>query len=217
MLETRSAFKAGFFSLLIPGAGQVYNGGTGNYIKAAAFLAIEAAAIAVDIIWTNKGNNETNFFKSYADGTASDNYQNGQYNVYNYAKWIVNNYQALEQSSGTSSQGQAIVSQYINSNINNPNHNLIIPQPYNSSQTPWSQVNWDALNAVENAMGGDIFTHWLFPHDNIQYYKEIAKYSQFVEGWSDANPAWVSFAQMENFTPNSDYYESLRVKANQPL
>jgi hypothetical protein len=83
MLETRSSLKAGLFSLIVPGAGQVYNGGTGNYLKAAGFFAIEAAAIAANIIWTNKGNNQTTFFQNYA---------NANYSPYRYAQWIARNY-----------------------------------------------------------------------------------------------------------------------------
>jgi hypothetical protein len=81
--ETRSSLAAGVFSLIIPGAGQVYNGGTGNYLKAAGFLALEAAAIAVNIAWNNKGNNQTTFFQNYA---------NGHYSALRYAQWIALNY-----------------------------------------------------------------------------------------------------------------------------
>lgn len=84
LFETRSSLKAGLFSLLVPGAGQFYNGGTGNYIKAAGFFALEAAAIAVNIIWTNKGNNQTTFFQNYADVLTLTT----GYSVLRYAKWI---------------------------------------------------------------------------------------------------------------------------------
>lgn len=83
MFETRSSLKAGLFSLIVPGAGQFYNGGTGNYIKAAGFLALEVAAIAVNVIWTNKGNNQTIFFQNYADANFS---------VLRYAQWIQLNF-----------------------------------------------------------------------------------------------------------------------------
>ena len=205
-VESRSALKPGFFSLLIPGAGQAYNG---TYMKAAGFFAVEIAGWAVNAIWNKKGNDETNAFRVYADGTAADHYQDGHYNVYRYAQWIVNNYQQLEQNCGTSSSNQTIISDQIN--------NVLITKTYNPTEAPWMQVNWSALNAVENAMGGDgpenSFSHWLFPYGDVEYYKCIAKYPQFRPGWSDENLAYLTYDELRSLTPESNYYENMRGKA----
>jgi hypothetical protein len=52
----------------------------------------------------------------------------------------------------------------------------------------WERVNWNELNAVEEAIGSDLsiqptgFTHKLAPHGAQQYYEMIGKYSQFGGG-----------------------------------
>jgi hypothetical protein len=201
--ETRSAMKSGFFSLMIPGAGQAYNG---NLMKAAGFLAVEITGWVANAIWTKKGNDETNAFRVYADGTAVDDYQDGHYNVYRYAQWIVDNYQQLEQNCGTSSSNQAIISQQINY--------VLITKTYDPTKAPWTQVNWVALNYVENAMGGsgpeNSFSHYLFPYGDVEYYKEIAKYPQFRAGWYDENLSYLTYDQLRSLTPESNYYENMR-------
>jgi hypothetical protein len=190
MFETRSALKAGMFSLLVPGTGQIYNGGTGNYIKAAGFLAVEAAAIAVNIIWNNKGNKQTTFFQNYADA---------HYSVARYAQWIQNNLPQIE---------QYIMSQGFSPNVDVANFyasskelwlNGTGPDP---NQPPWTQVNWYALNKVESALGG-FFSHNLPPYGTQQYYELIGKYPQFREGW---NPN----AANDAYNPNVDLYTYLR-------
>ncbi len=172
-LETRAALKAGLFSLLIPGAGQIYNGGTTNYIKGAAFLAVEAAGWIVNAVWMKKGNDQTNAFRAFADS---------HYSVVRYAQWIQMHYQSWEEygignGNGTGGQVQdpAIVNQYVGQMVTS------------SSGPPWDQINWPALNLVEKALGGGFFSHWLFIRPNVEYYKEIGKYPQFIEGWEGAN------------------------------
>ena len=200
-MKTRAAITSGFFSLVVPGAGQLYNGGTSNYIKAAAFFGLEAAGWVVNVIWNKKGNQETAAFRQYADGTAADGYRNGHYSVYRYAQWIGNNIQQLEQINGTSSQGQAIIAQYISSKGNS-----LLGNEYSS---PEYQVNWYALNQVENAMGG-YFSHWLFAYPGVEYYKEIGKYPQFRQGWIDENTSILTYDAIRVDTPDSYYYENMR-------
>ncbi len=201
VLKTRAAITSGLFSLIVPGTGQLYNGGTMNDVKAAAFLGVEAAGWIVDVLWNKKGDQETKAFQLYADGTAADAYRNGHYSVYRYAQWIGNNVQQLEQINGTSSQGQATISLYINSKGNS-----LLGNQYAS---PQYQVNWYALNQVEQAMGG-YFSHWLFAYPGVEYYKEIGKYPQFRQGWDDANPAILDYNQIRNDTPHSAFYENMR-------
>lgn len=209
-VETRSALKAGVFSLLIPGAGQAYNH---DYWVAAGFFAVEVAAWAVDFIWTTKANNKEKYYMSYADGTASDNYQNAHYSVVRYAQWIKNNVTQLEQYNQTTQQGQQIIAQQIP---------ILINGSVSPSEPPWQQVNWDALNTIEANMGG-YFTHQLFPHGNFEYYELIGKYPQFRQGWVDSPYAlWLNGGQTgaapidynPSDTPDSRYYMDQRGLAN---
>ncbi len=208
LLDTRSSLKAGIFSMLIPGAGQIYNGGTANYIKAAGFLAIEAAAIAVNIIWTNKGNNQTNFFENYADGTAADNYANGHYSVLRYAQWIQQNYQQFE-TNGVPVGGGQLTPVSDPATLNKYISDMIV----NNGSAPWDKVNWFALNKVEVALGG-YFTHQLPAYGQQQYYELIGKYPQFRAGWYDEIPSYDNYDQLNTPTPNSGYYMGQRGLAN---
>jgi hypothetical protein len=72
----KSPMLAGLFSLLIPGAGELY---AGEYLKAAIFLAVEAAVITTAIVYDRKGDNKTNEFENYADR---------EWNVVKYAEWL---------------------------------------------------------------------------------------------------------------------------------
>ncbi|MGE5681959.1 MAG: DUF5683 domain-containing protein [Bacillota bacterium] len=60
----KSPFLAGLLSAAVPGAGEIY---TKNYWKAAAFLAVEAAAIITSVYYNKKGDDATVEFKNYAD------------------------------------------------------------------------------------------------------------------------------------------------------
>jgi len=79
----KSPFLAGLFSLVVPGAGEIYSE---NYWRAAIFLAIEAAVITTAVIYDNKGNDLTEKFQNYAD-----DYKNSDHNwsVVKYAEWII--------------------------------------------------------------------------------------------------------------------------------
>src|ERR1035437_1776192 len=54
----KSPYLAAALSFLVPGAGEFYDG---SYIKTAVFVAIEASAITVGILYNNNGNNKTNY------------------------------------------------------------------------------------------------------------------------------------------------------------
>ncbi len=71
---------SGLFSLLIPGAGQIYNE---DYWIAGIFLAAEASLIYVGLTYDKKGDDQTEFFEGYADENWS---------VVRYAEWL-NTYQ----------------------------------------------------------------------------------------------------------------------------
>ena len=75
----KSPFLAGALSLVVPGAGEFYSG---SYIKSAAFIAVEAAAITIGLIYNKKGDDQTNVFQDYA---------NKNWSVVRYAKWTIAN------------------------------------------------------------------------------------------------------------------------------
>ncbi len=83
LTEKKSPVKAGLFSLLVPGAGQFYNG---NYFISAIFVAAEAALITTAVIYNNKGNRKTDEFQNFA---------NQHWSVKTYARWTLNNLKNL--------------------------------------------------------------------------------------------------------------------------
>jgi hypothetical protein len=80
--EKKSVLLAGVLSGVVPGAGEVYVGGTTNYIKAGAFVLIEAVSIYYAISYNKRGNDQTNFFQNFADQ---------RWSVVKYAQWINDN------------------------------------------------------------------------------------------------------------------------------
>jgi hypothetical protein len=78
----KSVLLAGILSGVLPGAGEVYVGGTTNYLKAGAFALIEAVSIYYSISYSQRGDAQTNFFQNYADQ---------RWSVVSYATWINNN------------------------------------------------------------------------------------------------------------------------------
>jgi hypothetical protein len=80
--DKRSVVLAAVLSGIVPGAGEVYVGGTVNYFKAGAFVLIEAIAAYYAISYNKRGNNQTNFFQNFADQ---------RWSVVKYAQWINDN------------------------------------------------------------------------------------------------------------------------------
>jgi hypothetical protein len=196
LLDTRSSLKVGLFSLLIPGAGQVYNGGDGNYFKAAGFLAIEAAAITVGIIWTNKGNTQTTFFQNYADANFS---------VLRYAEWIKLNFSVWDP------------------NADDGTLKLVNEMFLDNGSAPWQKVDFERLNEVEDILGqtsaGEFFAHNLAEHGTQDYYEIIGKYPQFREGWNPnaaTDNVNVTYDQLKYDleVAQDNYYMDQRGKAN---
>lgn len=79
----KSPWLAAALSAAVPGAGEFY---TENYMKSVVFIAVEAAAITVSIVYNKKGDDQTNFFQDYAD-------QN--WSVVRYAKWTLTNAKSI--------------------------------------------------------------------------------------------------------------------------
>ncbi len=78
-----SPLLAGVLSFAVPGAGAVYNK---QYLKAAIYLGIEVAAIAIGVTYDKKGDDQTAFFESYA---------NQHWSVERYAQWTLTNAQKI--------------------------------------------------------------------------------------------------------------------------
>lgn len=72
----KSPVLAGVLSALIPGAGEIY---TGDYLKAALFLAVEGVTLYLNYYYTKKGDDQTIFFQNYADE---------HWSVVRYAEWL---------------------------------------------------------------------------------------------------------------------------------
>lgn len=75
----KSPLLAGVLSFVVPGAGEFYSE---SYIKSAIFVAVEAAAITIGLIYDKKGNDQTDFFQNYA---------NEHWSATRYAEWTVKN------------------------------------------------------------------------------------------------------------------------------
>jgi len=63
-VKPKSPLRAFMYSLLVPGAGQVY---TGSKLKAAAFLGLEALAWTGYFVYHAKGNENTDVYEAFAD------------------------------------------------------------------------------------------------------------------------------------------------------
>jgi len=92
--SAKSPLLASVLSFAVPGAGQFY---AGNYLKSAAFIAVEAAAITVGLMYDKKGDDQTRFFEEFADKN---------WDVKQYARWTIANIEK------------------INANVNPANYNI---------------------------------------------------------------------------------------------
>lgn len=116
----KSRWLGGAMSLILPGAGEFY---AEDYLKAAIFVTVEAAAISTAIIYTNKGDSQTQKFQNYADQ---------HWSVIRYAQWTLNH------------------TQDINPDVNSSDYKDVLI--YNNNGTPIG-VNWSRLNDLESALG----------------------------------------------------------------
>jgi len=161
--EKKSPALAAVLSGILPGAGEFYSH---SYLKAGILVTVEAAAIATALIYTRRGDNQTNTFENYA---------NQYWNVAKYAAWTM-------QHIGD-----------INPSVDPKNYN-VFPSSVDwtklNNSTDWSQYN-SLINKSElNRMESDIsngYSHELAKYGSQDYYEIIGKYPQFSHGWSTAN------------------------------
>ncbi|MBU1100987.1 MAG: hypothetical protein KKA84_11345 [Bacteroidetes bacterium] len=78
-MQKRTPILAAVMSLAVPGAGQFYNE---DYIKGGILFLIDAAALTTAIIYDGKGNDQTDYFESFAEA---------HWDVRAYARWTMNN------------------------------------------------------------------------------------------------------------------------------
>jgi hypothetical protein len=116
----KSPVLSGVLSAILPGAGQVYNE---DWWIAGIFVAVEAALIVTAVTYDNKGDDQTEYFESYAD-----DYTNPEHNwsVVRYAEWLV---------------------EYQYNNDQELLNRIIISD--DESLPPWERVNWAELNTAE--------------------------------------------------------------------
>ena len=84
--KRKSPLLGGLMSLIIPGAGEIY---AEEYWKAGVFVAVEAIAITVAVIYDKKGDNKTAEFENFA---------NQNWSSERYAQWTLDNLQYLNAS-----------------------------------------------------------------------------------------------------------------------
>lgn len=84
--KRKSSFLGGIMSLLIPGSGEIY---AEEYLKAAIFIAVEAAAITTAVIYDKKGDDKTAEFENFA---------NQHWSAKRYAEWTLRNLSTLNSS-----------------------------------------------------------------------------------------------------------------------
>lgn len=187
--EKKSLVLAGLFSAIIPGTGEFY---TKNYWQSVLFLGIEATSWIFNIKYNKKGDDQTTFYKNYADE---------HWSVVRYANWIEKNLDKIVPD-------QSRVE----------NCRVLFQSLYKQGNKPWEQINWDKLNEIERIIGsgggkGQAFSHTLPYYGEQQYFELIGKYPQFSQGWDDSD-------QNDNgdfydkVTSNFKYYASERGKAN---
>ena len=162
----KSPWLAAGMSAVIPGAGEFY---AKSYVKAAVFVAVEAASWIVAYAYNKKGDNQTDDFQNYA---------NLHWSASKYADWVLNNLSTLNPAM----QGQQ---QSYGDLIYREGYN---PQDPPSYLPPYLEMNWKELNAMEDvirAVTGNGFSHLLPDWNDQQFYELIGKYSQFRTGWDD--------------------------------
>ena len=188
----KSPLLAGALSFVVPGAGEFYSE---SYIKSAVFVAIEATAITIGLIYDKKGNDQTIFFQDYADGAQG-------WSALRYAQWTLNHITEL------------------NPNLKPADYQNKVIQ---NGQVNWDELNKmendvAGRSGIDGSVLGSYYSHRLPKYGEQQYYELIGKYPQFYQGWSDADMSLVSYDEIKQKLDNGGtkftYYSEERGKAN---
>jgi hypothetical protein len=181
----RSQYLAGLMSLILPGAGEAYSE---NYLKAAIFFVVEAAAITTALIYNHKGDFQTSFFQQFA---------NQHWSVVRYAQWTLKNISNI--NSGVDKTLY---------DVGGAKPVLVYGNGVNSAPTG---VNWSNLNDLESDLGSG-YSHRLPGAGEQQYYELIGKYPQYSHGWDKSNPDDTDF---HTLTDEFLWYSHQRGLANE--
>lgn len=187
--EEKSPWVAGALSLGLPGAGEFY---AKSYIKAAAFIAVEATSWIVAYTYNKKGDRQTGDFQVYADQ---------HWSAARYANWTL-------QNAGT-----------LNPAITDPGSYNVFPNGSNDCNAPFACVRWTELNRLErdiSAASANGYTHQLPYYGAQQYYELIGKYDEFSRGWDDADLRPISQSDLPLRSNSKRFYEyaEMRAQAN---
>lgn len=148
--------KGVMFSLIIPGAGQLYSG---SWLRAVPWFAIEVAGWAFFAKYHGDGKDKTTEFEKYA-GPRRVGFSQPQEGHFNVNAYLYREYQIAY----------------------NPTYN---PSPFNGDLTEWSALDWDTRQEyLDEIVTG--YTHDVLTGDIQQYFEMIGKYiNQFGFGWMD--------------------------------
>ena len=189
----KSPWLAALLSLAVPGAGEVY---AGSYLKGAAFFAAEAAMWGLAYSYDRQGDDLTDEYKRYAD----------QYwSATRYIDWTLAHLGTLNPDLTVSADDYRA---------------LIYPGDDPPCDPPFSCVDWQELNAMEDAVRGRVgngYTHLLPYYAEQQYYELIGKYDQFSRGWDDSgvlNPELENNVPIESTSLRFYEYAKMRARAN---
>ncbi len=149
----KTPILAAGMSLLLPGAGEFYSE---RYVKSGVFLAVEATAIILGLVYDKKGDQQTDDAHNYANGA------NG-WSVYRYANWTLTNIKKL------------------NPSLNPDDYAGKVIRSDGSVDYDWLNKLERAVGAAGTT--GSYYSHQLPPHGTQQYYELIGKYDQFNVGW----------------------------------
>jgi len=155
----KSVLLAAGLSAILPGAGEFYSE---SYIKSAAFIAVEVAAITLGVIYNKKGDDQTVLFQNYANG------ENG-WSVYRYANWTLANAKKL------------------NPSLNPDDFKGKVIKTDGTVDWYWLNKLESAVSFSSSLpnIPGSYYSHNLPPRGSQQYYELIGKYQQFNVGWKE--------------------------------
>ena len=188
--EQKSVGRSVLMSIVLPGAGQFYSK---SYVKALTFLAVEATALAININYRNKGDEQDAEFKVFADELWSE--QRYWSSVYAQLKALP----AESQPSGLPDYESFLV---------------------NDAQDRPLLSNWEEAESVlsqwDNTQYLRGFTHHLPETKTQQYYEMIGKYpEQFGNAWADADFTTYYSGYVNRVTPLNREYATMRQQANE--
>ena len=158
-------------SALIPGLGQAADQ---NWFRAAAYVAVEAAAIGLRVTKQSSANRRQQQYNQFVDENWS---------VVKYARWLVD-YKNFHEGANLTYDAVAESPGDLNSAASFNN------------QTDWNRVDLDALNQMEQNTSicdgqgqcrSSNFSHVVPRFGTQQYYELASKYFQFGPGWNDYN------------------------------